>query len=263
VSNILVAGTLDLAGSTVNIRSQKTIIGLGTNATIIGHLALNGPGISNVIIRNLTLMNPKAGEDALTIQDNVNHVWVDHCHFAEAGDGELDIVHGSDYITVSWCKFSYTNSANNHRFSSLVGHSDANGAEDTGHLKITYHHNWWSAMVLERMPRVRFGQVHLFDNYYNSSGNNYCIGVGCSSQILVESCSFDGVSKPWKNYSEDCAQGLIHWNDDNVLANATLPTWATNSTVFTPPYPYTLDAGRDVRAIVTKDCGVGKGPFAP
>jgi pectate lyase len=262
-SNILVSGTIDLGGSTVNIRSRKTIVGLGSNATIIGHVAFNGPGISNVILRNLTLMNPAAGADALTIQDNTHHVWVDHCHFAEAGDGELDITHGSDYITVSWCKFSYTNTASAHRFSSLVGHNDGNGAEDSGHLKVTYHHNWWSAKAQERMPRVRFGQIHLFNNYYNSVGNNYCIGVGCSCQILLESCYFDTVSNPWKNYSGTCAQGLIHWNDDNVFVNATQPTWASNSTVFVPPYSYSLDAGNNVATIVTNYCGVGKGPFAP
>jgi pectate lyase len=135
--------------------------------------------------------------------------------------------------------------------------------KDAGHLKVTYHHNWWSTKALERMPRVRFGQVHLFNNYYNSVNNNYCVGVGCSSQILLESCCFDTVNNPWKDYSDSCTQGLIHWNADNVFVSASQPSWAANSTVFTPPYSYALDAGSSVKATVTSYGGVGHGPFAP
>ena len=38
--------------------------------------------------------------------------------------------------------------------------------EDIGHLRITYHHNWFDT-TFERSPRVRFGEtVHVFNNYY-------------------------------------------------------------------------------------------------
>jgi pectate lyase len=30
---------------------------------------------------------------------------------------------------------------------------------DRGKLKVTFHHNWWADGVIERMPRVRFGDV--------------------------------------------------------------------------------------------------------
>jgi pectate lyase len=62
-----------------------------------------------------------------------------------------------------------------HRFSNLVGHSDNNASEDAGRLHVTFHHNWWGQLVHERMPRVRFGRVHVYNNFYNSPGNNYCI----------------------------------------------------------------------------------------
>ncbi len=46
--------------------------------------------------------------------------------------------------------------------------------------RITFHHNWWSTNVAERMPRVRFGQVHAFNNYYGTGlgtnlDNDHCV----------------------------------------------------------------------------------------
>ena len=114
------------------------------------------------------------------------------------------------------------------------------------------HHNWYSTLCIERMPRVRYGQVHVFNNYYGCTGNNYCVGVGVSSQILLESSYFDNVTAPWKDYYSGLgAQGFIHWNADNQFVNTAIPTWAPNSTVFTPPYAYTTDAGANVKSIVT------------
>ena len=53
------------------------------------------------------------------------------------------------------------------------------------------HHNWWGEGVDQRMPRVRFGQVHVVNNYYNSSGNSYCVGAGFESDLLVENNVFE------------------------------------------------------------------------
>jgi pectate lyase len=263
---VMVQGTIDLGGETANIRSDKTIIGLGTNATILGHLAINGPGYTNAIIRNLTLVNPVSGEDAVTLQDSVENVWIDHCNLGDAGDGQLDIDHGSDYITVSWCKFSYTNVANPHRLSSLVGHSPDNAAEDTGHLRVTYHHNWWSTNCLERMPRVRFGQVHVFNNYFNAPGNNYCVRAGYLSQLNVENNYFDQINSPFQYFSEVTSGGITNQGlikaTGNVTVNCTSVT-SFNDAVFTPPYPYALDPGNSVKTNILNHAGVGRGPFAP
>ena len=78
----------------------------------------------------------------------------------------LDITHAADYITVSW------NIIRNHWKTSLVGHSDSNAGEDLGHLRVTYHHNWFDH-TFERSPRVRFGEtVHVFNNYYSNINKN-------------------------------------------------------------------------------------------
>jgi pectate lyase len=45
-------------------------------------------------------------------------------------DGLLDITHAADWVTVSWNKF------HDHYKTCLVGHSDNNGAEDRGKVRI-------------------------------------------------------------------------------------------------------------------------------
>jgi pectate lyase len=74
--------TYDQAGRTqLSIGSNKTIIGIGPNATIKGKGLRLNQGVSNVIIRNLTItdINPQMvwGGDAILI-DNASNIWIDH-----------------------------------------------------------------------------------------------------------------------------------------------------------------------------------------
>jgi pectate lyase len=265
--NILVSGTLDFGGQSVKIAANKTIIGLGTDAGFVGHVYLYG--VSNIILCNLNFTNPKGvgqgmgGGDGMTAH-STHHVWVDHCHFNECADGQFDITHGSDFFTVSWCKFSYTNAASDHRLSMLIGNRDDLAAEDTGKLHVTLHHNWIGDLVQDRAPRVRFGQVHIFNNYYGATSNNTCIGLGILSQVLLESSYFDGIKRPWKSRSEPGqTEGRLQTNDDMVYTfGPKIQMGKTAPVDFKPPYTYQLDAAKDVKDIVTTYAGVGPGPFA-
>ena len=244
----------------LSLAADKTIVGLGTNATFIGRLKLSGPTVSNVVFRNLYISDP-FGSDGITIDNGAHHIWVDHCTFYDCSDGEVDITEMADYVTVSWCKFYYINQGS-HRFVNLVGSDDAL-TNDMGTLHVTFHHNWWGALCQERMPRVRFGENHVYDNYYGCSNNNYCVGVGVDCQILLENNCFDHVTNIWKEYDSADLPGLIHWNDGNVFTNGTtVPTWASNATVFTPPYPYTLDDAAGLPSLVTNNAGAGHLPVA-
>src|SRR3954447_2077327 len=74
-----------------------------------------------------------------------------------------------DHVTVSW------NTFRDRCKGSLVGHSDDNGSEDTGHLRVTYHHNWFDN-VNSRIPILRFGTGILrfgTGNFYD----NYAVGA--------------------------------------------------------------------------------------
>ncbi|NIT59346.1 MAG: pectate lyase, partial [Aliifodinibius sp.] len=129
----------------------------------------------NIIIRNLLFRN--SVDDAINVQESAHHIWIDHCDLTNAYDGLIDIKRGSEYITVSWNKFY------NHQKTCLLGHSDNNAAQDSTHLLVTYHHNWFNG-TNSRHPRVRFsGLTHVYNNYYYF--NSYGIASTMNAEVLV------------------------------------------------------------------------------
>lgn len=218
---IYIKGTIQIDGQTaISNASDKTIYGLPesslSNTNHSDEKAKSGilmlKNCQNIILRNLTFKGAGAydidGNDNLTLQ-NCQHIWVDHCDFQDGVDGNLDCQHGSDFITISWCRFRYlidpwsggSGGANDHRYTNLIGSSDKNAAEDEGHLRITYAQCWWDEGCRERMPRIRFGQVHLVNCLYSSSVANYCVGTGYRCNAYVEKCVFVNQKNPWKNYA--------------------------------------------------------------
>ena len=259
---IYVQGTIDVRSiSSVNMKiGNKTIIGLGTNATILGDLGIKHS--TNVIVRNIFFTNPGTGNgsggagdgDGVTIQ-YADHVWVDHCTFTDCADGSCDITHASDFITVSWCKFNYTSNAL-HNFVNLIGHSDNNAAEDTGKLHITFVHNWWSTLCVERMPRTRFGRVHVFNNYANCAGNNYCVRASIQSEVLVENNFYENINSPYQYYAPN---GLIRAVGNKTVNCSSVGTFT--DTVFTPAYSYSLETPDTAKANILSGAGAGTGLF--
>lgn len=70
----------------------------------------------------------------------------------------------------------------------LIYFSDNNnlGPGDIGRLRVSFHSNVWLGS-LQRSPRLRFGQAHVFNNYYNASLDDpeeklqYFLGMGIES----------------------------------------------------------------------------------
>lgn len=199
----------------VNIPGNTTVIGL-PGAKIVGaHVRINN--VSNVIIRNLTFedaydcfpqWDPTDGSTGAwnSAYDNLSltgatNVWIDHCEFNDGDhldaaqplifnrpyqvhDGLLDITNASDLVTVSWNRFLQ------HDKVMLIGGSDSATA-DRNKLRVTLHHNVFDTNV-QRAPRVRFGKVHVYNNYYAAgSGYSYSWGVGVESQIYAEDNYFE------------------------------------------------------------------------
>lgn len=187
--------------------------------------------VKNVIVRNLNIQKVLAENgDAIGIQASTN-VWVDHCelssdreHDKDFYDGLLDVTHASDFVTVS------NTYLHDHWKASLVGHSDKNGAEDTGHLHITYHSNYWHN-VNSRMPSLRFGTAHVYNSFFNACSDG--INTRDGAEVLVEGNVFDGVNKPL--YSTDAGFAIAKANNFGNGTNAAL---AGNITA--PAYAYTL-----------------------
>ncbi|MEV0730506.1 pectate lyase [Polymorphospora sp. NPDC050346] len=256
---ILVNGMLTGSG-TVEITANKTIRGVGANSGISGTtLAIEDMSPANVIIQNMNIRGVP-GRDAIGIE-SATHVWIDHNTLSSTienhpdfYDGMIDITRGSDYITVSW------NVIRDHWKTSLVGHSDGNGGQDIGHLRVTYHHNWFDR-TFERSPRVRFGEtVHVFNNYYSNVNNNadsYAIAALENAGLLVEANVFENVQQAcWSasGYADSDAGRLVA--RDNSLTNS--GPCETNGSVAALPYGYTADNVETVKASVTAGAGAGK-----
>jgi pectate lyase len=276
---IYVKGVLE-AGS-LTMGSNKTIVGL-CGAQIHGHIGINKQ--TNIIIRNIKIvgyavgncaLDPSyssatgcsSGDDAITVQGQSDHLWFDHDDISDGTDGNLDITHACDFITVSWTKFHYSSArtdntgsdstgANGHRFSNLVGHSDSNASEDTGHLTITWHHNWWGDFVVERQPRVRFGRVHLFNNLYTSTVDNYCIGVGVGANLRTENNVFVGVKTPIDTSDYSDATSAIR-STGNAYPAGAAPADLNASSVFDPAssYTYAVDDTAGLQATIESGAG--------
>jgi len=74
----------------------------------------------------------------------------------------------------------------------LIGSSDSPKPPDTGKLRVTIHHNLFDGLG-QRTPRVRFGKVHIYNNYYKIISNPayvYSWGVGIESKIYAENNYF-------------------------------------------------------------------------
>jgi pectate lyase len=259
---IIVSGTIN---GDVTIGSNKTIRGAcGGSATIKGHIQIQNS--KNVILRNLNIVGKNcsdssdcsAGDDAITIDEGSNHIFIDHCDISDGSDGNVDITHASDYITIAWTKFHYSSATRTggHEFSNLIGHSATNGSEDTGHLRVTFSHDWWADNVDQRMPRVRFGHVHIFNSLYTATGDTYCIGVGADANILLENSVFIGVKNPIDTGNVDPTAASVLESNGNIFSNTTGGKVAVGSGVaFTPPYTYTLDDATSVQNRVKAGAG--------
>jgi pectate lyase len=256
---VRVSGTFSCSAD-VRVAANKTILGVGSGSGLNG-CGLNIRDVSNVIVRNMRISNVQAGNgngDAIHI-DHATRLWIDHNDLSsnttsgtDFYDGLVDITHAADFVTVSW------NRLHDHIKCSLVGHSDSNASEDTGHLRVTYHHNMFSNCA-QRNPRVRFGNpVHVFNNYYVNTVTfdySYSIATTEGAGVLVEGNFFENITDPTHVGEGDSDPGSLVARN-NVFVNSGTPQ--TAGSVASIPYSYTVDTPSDVKSIVTAGAGTGK-----
>jgi pectate lyase len=259
---IRVNGLIALPPGMHNVTSHKSIIGVGASSGITGAgLNIGGPvseittpppdAVRNVIIRNLIFRD--SPDDAINVQMFAHHIWIDHNDLSDCFDGLIDIKRGADYVTVSW------NHTHHHTKNMLLGHSDSNGPQDIGRLKVTYHHNWFDDTP-QRNPRVRFGEpVHIFNNYFFSNSD---VGVACQANAgcTVEANYFEDVEEPM-SISYAGPRGRMVERNNVFVGESGAPE--VGGSVANPAsfYSYPLDNPNDVKALVMEGAGVGKLPF--
>jgi pectate lyase len=258
---IKVHGTI-VGDEAVRVRSNKTILGIGASARLLGvglQVGWNSEfgQIGNVIIKNLTFEKAHAPTDGVAISYGAKNVWIDHCSFlsdrdhgVDFYDGLVDISNGADFITVSWSRFS------SHYKTSLVGSSDSSDALDAGHLTVSYHHNSFINSG-GRNPSVRFGLVHVFDNYYQDL-DDYGIASRMNAEVVIENNWFQHVNRPIRaDTSLSPVAGLVRGTDTNMYVDSCCNSITGPEATWVPPYLYALDPAEIVPATVAQWAGVG------
>jgi pectate lyase len=90
--------------------------------------------------------------------------------------------------------------------------------DDLGKLRVSVHHNEFDR-ILQRAPRVRYGQVDVYNNDYTITAADeyaYSWGVGVESAIVAENNFFrlDAAVKP--------AQVIYNWGGTAIRADGNL-----------------------------------------
>ncbi|MFJ9376580.1 polysaccharide lyase family 1 protein [Streptomyces sp. NPDC101455] len=248
---VKVNGLISLSGQ-VDIGSNTTVLGVGSASGFTGG-GLRLKKVTNVVVRNLNISKPVAPADGITVQASTK-VWIDHNAFSsdldhgkDYYDGLLDITHASDYVTVSWNTFK------NHYKGSLVGHSDNNASEDTGHLRVTYHHNWFD-QVNSRIPSLRFGTGHFYDNYV--VGAETAVHSRMGAQMFVQNNVFRDTEVAVTTNRDSDVDGYANLSGNDLGGAATEISQV--GTFTSPPYSYTAEPASTVVASVTAGAGTGK-----
>ncbi|MEU9284643.1 polysaccharide lyase family 1 protein [Streptomyces sp. NPDC048275] len=248
---VRVSGLISLSGQ-VDIGSNTTVLGVGSASGFTGG-GLRLKKVTNVVVRNLNISKPLKPSDGITVQASTK-VWIDHNSFSadrdhdkDYYDGLLDINHASDSVTVSWNTFK------DHFKGSLVGHSDNNASEDTGHLHVTYHHNYFSN-IYSRIPSLRFGTGHFYDNYV--VGAETAVHSRMGAQMLVENNVFRSTPVAVTTNRDSDVDGFANLRGNDLGGAATEISQV--GTFTTPPYSYTAEPASTVVASVTGGAGAGK-----
>ncbi|UUA71570.1 pectate lyase family protein [Cellvibrio sp. QJXJ] len=256
-------------------RSNVSIIGLENSGEFDGVGMRISHGASNIIVRNLLMHEVPQANGAgdhihLDGQDGaVSNIWIDHNEFYNdlTVDKDLydELVSGrSDVKNVT---ISY-NLLRNSQKTSLWGSSDDAVAEDVGRT-ISFHHNHWKDVV-SRLPLFRFGEGHIWNNYYqNVTGTGINSRMG--AKIRIDNNVFENVKNPILSVDSSSigywnATGnsftSVTWSDTPVASCSTAPCYAgTNDSVTTdyqPPYTYNVMATADVKNHVQTYAGRNK-----
>lgn len=267
---IRVNGTITSANSggvskfDIKDMNNVSIIGVGNNALFDG-IGLKVFRANNVIIRNLKLRYVNTGDkDAITLEGPASNIWIDHNEIYNSLDVDKDfydeLVSGKkdvDKVTISY------NYLHDSWKTSLWGNSDS----DNYNRRITFHHNHWQR-VNSRLPLFRFGQGHIYNNYYTEvqdTGINSRMGA----VIRIENNVFENTTNPIVSFY---SSALGYWDTrGNQFSNTTWQAMPSEGVIAGPdvqptavlnlPYSFALLPTNEVKAHVLANAGVNKCSF--
>jgi pectin methylesterase-like acyl-CoA thioesterase/pectate lyase len=204
---------------TIQEQGDLTIIG---QKNVVLKFGFNIKRSWNILIRNIHFQDYY--DDGINIgEPETHHIWIDHCTLGhpttrpvntEHPDGGVDTKNGASYVTISWSLIR------NSWKTSLVGHSDNNGSEDNGKLKVTYFANHF-VNTNSRNPRVRFGEVHVLNNLNDQVGL-YGIAAAKDARVVAEGNFY--LNTRWPMYADRTVtdfKAVYGNNTDNVFTSKT------------------------------------------
>jgi pectate lyase len=248
---IRVPGSIAIAprGTELRVTSNKTIIGVGTRGEIVGGGFFLGPGVHNVIIRNLTIRDTLMPEDdpddkefdfdAIQM-DTADHVWIDHNRLTRMNDGLIDSRKDTTFLTVSWNRLH----ENNKTFG--IGWTPNVTAQ------MTVHHNWFKDTVQRNPSADNIANLHMYNNYMQDATayGNYVRGL---TKGVIENGYFERVHNPYYTVDGELVQrGSITvdctWDEGLITSQGE---------AFDPRdfYDYRLDPARAVPGLVSRFSG--------
>jgi len=266
--------------------SNTTLEGPAGGATLKGGTIELG-GVENIIIRNLRFRGlwekdpsgdyDEMGWDYIRISSSgktaSRHVWIDRCDFGRVYDGQLDVAHGSDLVTISRCIFSGEN-GERHKKCMLIGNSSSDKARtiDQGRLNVTITQCWFRDLE-SRAPRLRSGNVHFLNNLVENVSNATLSVSGGAT--LVEGCVYRDCKLPTAfSYADDSVEngrgGSIRILDSLDLGKKAGDRFQNHPANFAfnapagfkwtgdlskPPYSYQALPAAETEAVVKREAG--------
>jgi pectate lyase len=267
----------------LELPSRTTLVGVGAGAGFVA-TQLTVKGVDSVIVRNLVIECPwdvdpvngpaDAEWDGIVVTGNATHVWVDHVTVSDGSrtkdqdpdqvrhDGALDVTNGASLITISNSVFTLHDKTN------LIGSSDSK-TTDRGRLKVTLHGNVWED-IGQRAPRVRFGEVHSYNNLLVGHEDHpvYAwhsfLGLGVESRLIAENNVYQ---VPGLAAGDACdlldLKGGVTFRSSGSTLNGTsvdLSCGLSAEVGWSPPYAYDLVPAAQVESSVRAHAGAGKLP---
>ncbi|KAH0467252.1 hypothetical protein IEQ34_004490 [Dendrobium chrysotoxum] len=158
------------------VNSYKTIDGRGANIHIAYGAQITIQFVHHIIIHNLHIHHLSPGNGGM-IRDSPSHygirtrsdgdgisiygasnIWIDHISMSNCADGLIDAIMGSTAITISNCHMT------NHDDVMLFGASDSFVGDALMQVTVAFNH--FGRGLVQRMPRCRWGFVHVVNNDY-------------------------------------------------------------------------------------------------
>nr|GMC92396.1 probable pectate lyase P59 [Ipomoea batatas] len=181
------------------MQGDKTIDGRGAQVYIISGAGITMQFVKNVIIHGIHVHDIVQGNGGM-VRDAIDHfglrtqsdgdgisifgssnVWIDHVSMKNCYDGLIDAIEASTAITISNGHFT------DHNDVMLFGANDMSPKDEI--MQVTLAFNHFGKRLIQRMPRCRFGYIHVVNNDY-THWNMYAIGGSAHPTIISQGNRF-------------------------------------------------------------------------